>query len=45
MFVRRDARRTGSDSQSLDVHMSNLRKKVGERRIRTVRGVGYMIAP
>lgn len=36
---------TGNDSQSLDVHMSNLRKKIGERRLRTVRGVGYMIAP
>jgi len=35
----------GNDSQSLDVHMSNLRKKIGERRVRTVRGVGYMIAP
>ncbi|WP_028101803.1 response regulator [Pseudoduganella violaceinigra] len=35
----------GSESQSLDVHMSNLRKKIGERRVRTVRGVGYMIAP
>jgi two-component system response regulator QseB/two-component system response regulator BasR len=34
----------GSDSQSLDVHMSNLRKKIGEQRVRTVRGVGYMIA-
>jgi DNA-binding response OmpR family regulator len=27
---------------TLDVHISNLRKKVGERLIRTVRGVGYM---
>jgi two-component system response regulator QseB/two-component system response regulator BasR len=35
----------GSESMSLDVHMSNLRKKIGERRVRTVRGVGYMIAP
>lgn len=35
----------GSESQSLDVHMSNLRKKIGEQRVRTVRGVGYMIAP
>ncbi|NVD98209.1 response regulator transcription factor [Massilia sp. BJB1822] len=32
-----------SESQTLDVHISNLRKKIGERRIRTVRGVGYMI--
>jgi two-component system response regulator QseB/two-component system response regulator BasR len=35
----------GSESQTLDVHISNLRKKIGERRIRTVRGVGYMIQP
>jgi len=35
----------GNDSQSLDVHISNLRKKIGEQRVRTVRGVGYMIAP
>ncbi len=35
----------GSESVTLDVHMSNLRKKIGEHRVRTVRGVGYMIAP
>lgn len=32
-----------SEGQSLDVHMSNLRKKVGSGYIRTVRGVGYVI--
>jgi DNA-binding response OmpR family regulator len=32
-----------SASQSLDVHMSNLRKKIGDGYIRTVRGVGYMV--
>lgn len=32
-----------SEGQTLDVHISNLRKKVGERVIRTVRGVGYLI--
>jgi len=32
-----------SDSQSLDVHISNLRRKIGAERIRTVRGVGYVI--
>lgn len=36
-----------SDSQSLDTHMSNLRRKLGRvngnDRIRTVRGVGYVI--
>lgn len=32
-----------SEGQTLDVHISNLRKKVGDRLIRTVRGVGYMV--
>jgi two-component system response regulator QseB len=32
-----------SESQTLDVHMSNLRKKIGDGYIRTVRGVGYMV--
>nr|WP_307730221.1 response regulator [Massilia endophytica] len=32
-----------SDAQTLDVHMSNLRKKIGGNYIRTVRGVGYVI--
>jgi len=27
------------------VHVSNLRKKIGAERIRTVRGVGYMLVP
>lgn len=30
-------------SNSLDVHMTNLRRKVGEGYIRTVRGVGFII--
>ncbi|QGZ38354.1 two-component system response regulator QseB [Pseudoduganella flava] len=30
-------------SNSLDVHIANLRRKVGEGYIRTVRGVGYVI--
>lgn len=30
-------------SNSLDVHMTNLRRKIGEGYIRTVRGVGYVI--
>lgn len=30
-------------SNVLDVHMSNLRRKIGEGYIRTVRGVGYVI--
>jgi two-component system response regulator QseB len=33
----------GAESNVLDVHMSNLRKKIGEGYIRTVRGVGYVI--
>ena len=32
-----------SEGQTLDVHVSNLRKKIGEGYIRTVRGVGYMV--
>lgn len=31
-----------SGGQTLDVHMSNLRRKIGDGYIRTVRGVGYM---
>lgn len=31
------------NSNSLDVHMSNLRKKIGSGYIRTIRGVGYTI--
>ena len=34
---------SGSDSNALDVHMSNLRRKIGAGFIRTVRGVGYVI--
>ncbi|SFU36192.1 response regulator transcription factor [Pseudoduganella namucuonensis] len=32
-----------SEGQTLDVHISNLRKKIGDGVIRTVRGVGYMV--
>jgi DNA-binding response OmpR family regulator len=32
-----------SDGATLDVHISNLRKKIGSEHIRTVRGVGYMV--
>ncbi|RQO61148.1 DNA-binding response regulator [Paucibacter sp. KBW04] len=32
-----------SDGHALDVHMFNLRKKIGEGYIRTVRGVGYVL--
>ncbi|HEY0584746.1 MAG TPA: response regulator transcription factor [Pseudoduganella sp.] len=39
-----DCALAGNESQSLDVHMSNLRKKIGDQRVRTVRGIGYMIA-
>ena len=31
-------------SNTLDVHMGNLRRKIGEGYVRTVRGVGYVIA-
>lgn len=30
-------------SNSLDVHMANLRRKIGDGYIRTVRGIGYVI--
>lgn len=32
-----------NESNSLDVHISKLRRKIGEGYIRTVRGVGYVI--
>jgi len=35
----------GSDGHALDVHMFNLRKKIGDGYIRTVRGVGYTVEP
>lgn len=39
--VLRSSQDTGSNV--LDVHVSNLRKKIGDGYIRTVRGVGYVI--
>jgi len=33
------------DFATLEVHVSNLRRKIGAHRIRTVRGVGYMLVP
>jgi DNA-binding response OmpR family regulator len=32
------------DFGTLEVHVSNLRRKIGGHRIRTVRGIGYMLA-
>ncbi|MCV2370494.1 response regulator transcription factor [Roseateles oligotrophus] len=32
-----------ADSHALDVHMFNLRKKIGEGYVRTVRGVGFVV--
>jgi len=32
------------DFSAIEVHVSNLRRKIGAERIRTVRGVGYMLA-
>ena len=29
------------DAATLEMHVSNLRKKIGAERIRTVRGIGY----
>jgi len=31
-------------SNSIEVHVHNLRKKLGERVIRTLRGAGYVLA-
>ena len=28
---------------AIDVHMSNLRRKIGAQRIKTIHGVGYML--
>ena len=33
----------GGEGHTLDVHMSNLRRKIGDGYVRTVRGVGYMV--
>lgn len=33
----------GPESNSLEVHIHHLRKKIGDEFIRTIRGVGYMI--
>jgi two-component system, OmpR family, response regulator QseB len=33
------------DFGALEVHVSNLRRKIGAARIRTLRGVGYMLVP
>jgi DNA-binding response OmpR family regulator len=33
------------DSNTVEVHIHHLRKKLGSRQIRTVRGVGYIIEP
>ncbi|GAB2868918.1 response regulator [Pseudoduganella ginsengisoli] len=32
------------DFASIEVHVSNLRRKIGPARIRTVRGIGYLLA-
>lgn len=32
-----------SDPKTLDVHMFNLRKKIGEGFVRTIRGIGYIL--
>jgi two-component system response regulator QseB len=33
----------GIGSNSLEVHISNLRRKIGQGYIRTVRGIGYVV--
>lgn len=32
-------------SNTLEVHIHNLRRKLGKDRIRTVRGIGYRLEP
>jgi two-component system, OmpR family, response regulator QseB len=32
-----------TESNALEVHIHNLRKKLGGERIRTIRGVGYLL--
>ena len=33
------------DFAAIEVHISNLRRKIGAERIRTVRGIGYLLTP
>ena len=33
------------DAATVEVHLSNLRRKIGAERVRTVRGVGYQLLP
>ena len=37
--------RDALDAATLEVHISNLRKKIGAQRVVTVRGVGYRLQP
>ena len=37
------ATRGGADSNAVDVHIHNLRRKLGSEVIGTVRGVGYVL--
>jgi two-component system, OmpR family, response regulator QseB len=33
------------DFAAIEVHVSNLRRKIGADRIKTMRGVGYLLQP
>lgn len=33
------------DFAAIEVHVSNLRKKIGAQRVRTIRGIGYLLEP
>ena len=44
LYTRALGRRFSPSDRSIDVHMSNLRRKLGADRIKTVRGQGYLFA-
>ncbi len=36
---------TGTESNTVEVHVSSIRRKLGKELVKTVRGVGYLIGP
>jgi two-component system response regulator QseB len=45
LSVRLDPLGDPVDFAAIEVHVSNLRRKIGATRIRTIRGVGYVLSP